>query len=77
MSPFLAETQDQLDLVRQEIRSLKEELPFQDAEEKVGEFVNNATSVLEEYRETIIAWDGLRWARGSVFWRNRNSVLKP
>lgn len=56
----VAKSQEQLSLVRQEIRSLHEELPLQDVEEKVGAFVNNATSVLEEYREQIIAWDGLR-----------------
>lgn len=71
--PFLAESQDQLGLIRQEIRSLQEELPLLDVEEKVGAFLNNATSVLEEYREPIIAWDGLRWVRGwvpsSVVWR--------
>ncbi|XP_053839279.1 prominin-1-A-like isoform X2 [Vidua macroura] len=56
----VAKSQDQLGLIRQEIRSLQEGLPLLDAEEKVGAFVNNATSVLEKYREPIIAWDGLR-----------------
>ncbi|XP_041902108.1 prominin-1-A-like [Corvus kubaryi] len=56
----VAKSQDQLGLIRQEIRRLQEELPLLDVEEKVGAFLNNATSVLEEYREPIIAWDGLR-----------------
>ncbi|XP_023785511.1 prominin-1-A-like [Cyanistes caeruleus] len=56
----VAKSQDQLGLIRQEIRSLKEELPFLDVEEKVEAFVNDATSVLKEYREPVIAWDGLR-----------------
>ena len=55
-----AETQDQLGLIRQEIRSLQGQLPLLDVEESVGAFVGNATSVLEEYREPIIALDGLR-----------------
>ncbi|XP_064287154.1 prominin-1-A-like [Passer domesticus] len=56
----VAKSQDQLLLVRQEIRSLQEGLPLLDAKEKVGAFVNNSALVLEEYREPIIAWDGLR-----------------
>lgn len=64
MALFLAESQDQLGLIRQEIRSLQGELPLLDVEEKVGAFVNDATSALEEYREPIIAWDGIRWVRG-------------
>ncbi|XP_072787286.1 prominin-1-A isoform X2 [Taeniopygia guttata] len=56
----VAKSQDQLDLIRQEVRSLREGLPLLDVEEKVGAFVNDATSMLEEYREPIIAWDGLR-----------------
>ncbi|KAM4774810.1 prominin-1-A-like isoform 1-T3 [Cyanocitta cristata] len=56
----VAKSQDQLGLIRQEIRRLQEELPVLDVEEKVGAFLNNAASVLEEYREPIIAWDGLR-----------------
>ncbi|XP_068053953.1 prominin-1-A-like isoform X2 [Anomalospiza imberbis] len=56
----VAKSQDQLGLIRQEIRSLQEGLPLLDVEEKVGAFVNNATSVLEKYREPIIALDGLR-----------------
>ncbi|OWK62337.1 Prominin-1-A [Lonchura striata] len=56
----VAKSQDQLGLIRQEIRSLQEGLPLLDVEEKVGAFVNNATSMLEEYREPVIAWDGLR-----------------
>ncbi|KAM4896667.1 prominin-1-A-like isoform 4-T4 [Sylvia borin] len=56
----VAQSQDQLGLIRQEIRRLREELPLLDVEEKVGAFVNNATSVLEEYREPIIAWDRVR-----------------
>ncbi|XP_066047159.1 prominin-2-like isoform X2 [Chamaea fasciata] len=56
----VAQSQDQLGHIRQEIRRLQEELPLLDVEEKVGAFVNNATSVLEEYREPIIAWDGVR-----------------
>nr|XP_010309904.1 PREDICTED: prominin-2 [Balearica regulorum gibbericeps] len=58
----VTETQDQLGLVRQQIRSLQEQLPLTDVEENVGSFVGNATSVLEEYREPIIALDGLRWS---------------
>ncbi|XP_029814442.1 prominin-1-A [Manacus vitellinus] len=56
----VAKTQDQLGFIRQEIRSLQEQLPFPDVEEKVGAFVGNTTLVLEEYREPIITWDGLR-----------------
>ncbi|XP_050755211.1 prominin-1-A-like [Gymnogyps californianus] len=58
----VTKTQDQLGLIRQEIRSLQEQLPLLDVEENVGAFVSNATSVLEEYREPIITWDGLRWS---------------
>ncbi|XP_059707795.1 prominin-1-A-like isoform X2 [Haemorhous mexicanus] len=56
----VAKSQDQLLLIRQEIRNLQGRLPLLDAEQKVGAFVNNATSVLEKYREPIVAWDGLR-----------------
>ncbi|XP_017659465.1 PREDICTED: prominin-1-A-like [Lepidothrix coronata] len=56
----VAKTQDQLGFIRQEIRSLQEQLPFLDVEEKVGAFVGNITLVLEEYRGPIITWDGLR-----------------
>ncbi|XP_039240972.1 prominin-1-A-like [Pipra filicauda] len=56
----VAKTQDQLGFIRQEIRSLQEQLPFPDVEEKVGAFVGNTTLVLEEYRGPIITWDGLR-----------------
>ncbi|XP_063261540.1 prominin-1-A-like isoform X2 [Prinia subflava] len=56
----VAKSQDQLGLIRQKIRSLQEELPLLDVEEKVGAFINDATLVLEEYREPTIAWDGLR-----------------
>lgn len=81
MSPFLTESQDQLGLIRQEVRSLQEGLPLLDVEEKVGAFVNDATSMLEEYREPIIAWDGLRWVRGcgpsSIVWRVLRFLLLP
>lgn len=64
LSPSPAETQEELGLIRQEIRSLQEQLqeqlPFGDVEESVGAFVGNATSVLNEYREPTIALDGLR-----------------
>ncbi|KAM7048010.1 prominin-1-A-like [Acridotheres tristis] len=56
----VAKSQDQLGSIRQEIRNLQKELPLLDVEEKVGAFVNDATSALEEYRAPIIAWDGLR-----------------
>ncbi|XP_009585915.1 PREDICTED: prominin-2-like, partial [Fulmarus glacialis] len=56
----VTKTQDQLGLIRQEIRNLKEQLPLLDVEESVGAFVGNATSVLGEYREPVIALDGLR-----------------
>ncbi|KAJ7397564.1 prominin-1-A-like protein [Pitangus sulphuratus] len=56
----VAKTQEQLGFIRQEIRSLQEQLPFQDVEEKAGAFVGNAMLTLEEYRGPIIAWDGLR-----------------
>ncbi|XP_074015173.1 prominin-1-A-like [Numenius arquata] len=58
----VTKTQDQLGLIRQEIRSLQEELPLLDVEENVGAVVGNATSVLEHYREPIISLDGLRWS---------------
>ncbi|XP_027763910.1 prominin-1-A-like [Empidonax traillii] len=56
----VAKTQEQLGFIRQEIRSLQEQLPFQDVEEKVGAFVGDAMLMLEEYRGLIITWDGLR-----------------
>ncbi|XP_027527988.1 prominin-1-A-like [Neopelma chrysocephalum] len=56
----VAKTQDQLGFIRQEIRSLQEQLPFPDVEEKVEACVGNATLVLEEYRRPIITWDRLR-----------------
>lgn len=55
-----AETQDQLGLIRQEIRSWQEQLPLLEVEENIEAFVGNATSVLEEYREPIITLDRLR-----------------
>ncbi|XP_064320572.1 prominin-1-A-like [Phalacrocorax carbo] len=57
----VTKTQDQLGLIRQEIKSLQEHFPLLDVEESVGAFVGNAVSALEEYREPIIAFDGLRW----------------
>ncbi|KAM9379576.1 prominin-1-A-like [Phaethornis superciliosus] len=57
----VTKAQGQLGLIRKEIRSLQEQLPLMDVQENVGAFVGNATSVLEEYREPIIAMDGLRW----------------
>lgn len=64
LSPSPAETQDQLGLIKKEIRSLQEQLPLLDVEENVGTFLSNATSVLEKYREPTIGVDWLRWARG-------------
>ncbi|XP_030309587.1 prominin-1-A [Calypte anna] len=58
----VTKAQGQLGLIRQEIRSLQEQLPLMDVEENVGAFVGNATSALEEYREPIIAMDRLRWS---------------
>ncbi|XP_074764528.1 prominin-1-A-like [Athene noctua] len=58
---MVTKTQDQLGLIRQEIRSLQEHLPLLDVEGNVGDFVGNATLVLKEYREPIIGLDGLRW----------------
>ncbi|XP_009960317.1 PREDICTED: prominin-1-A-like, partial [Leptosomus discolor] len=57
----VTKTQDQLGLIRQEIRNLQEQLLLLDVEENVGAFVGNTTSVLEEYREPVVALDGLRW----------------
>ncbi|KAM6390043.1 prominin-1-A-like isoform 2-T2 [Pluvialis apricaria] len=57
----VTKAQDQLGLIRQEIRSLQEQLPLQDVEENVGAIVGDATSMLERYRELIISVDGLRW----------------
>lgn len=64
LSPSPPETQDQLGLIKQEIRSLQEQLPLLDVEENVGTFLSDATSVLEKYREPTISVDWLRWARG-------------
>ncbi|XP_076194996.1 prominin-1-A-like [Aptenodytes patagonicus] len=58
----VTKTQDQLGLIREKIRSLQEQLPLLDVEESVGAFVDNAMSVLEEYREPIVSLDGLRWS---------------
>ncbi|XP_062457932.1 prominin-1-A-like [Pezoporus occidentalis] len=62
----VTKTQEELGLIRQEIRSLKEQLqdqlPLGDVEENVGAFVGNATSMLNEYQEPTIALDGLRWS---------------
>lgn len=60
LSPSPAETQEQLGLIRQEIRSLQEELPLLEVEENVGAVVDNVALVLEQYREPIISLDGLR-----------------
>lgn len=60
MSLSPAETQDQLGLIRKEIRSLQEQLPFPEVEENVKAFVDNAMLVLEEQREPVIALDWLR-----------------
>ncbi|XP_030344414.1 prominin-1-A-like isoform X1 [Strigops habroptila] len=58
----VTKTQAELGHIRQEIRSLQEQLPFVSMEENVGAFVGNATSMLNEYREQTIALDGLRWS---------------
>ncbi|XP_072726774.1 prominin-1-A-like [Ciconia boyciana] len=58
----VTKTQDQLGLIGQEVRSLQEQLPLLDVEESVRAFVGNAVLVLEDYREPIIAFDGLRWS---------------
>ncbi|XP_075010971.1 prominin-1-A-like [Calonectris borealis] len=58
----VTKTQGQLGLIRQEIRNLQEQLPLLDVEKSIGAFVGNATSVLGEYREPVIALDGLRWS---------------
>ncbi|XP_069738592.1 prominin-1-A-like [Phaenicophaeus curvirostris] len=58
----VTKTQDQLALIRQEIRSLQDQMPFLDVEENVEAFVSSTTSVLEEYREPVITLDGLRWS---------------
>lgn len=69
LSPSPAETQDQMGLIKQEIRSLQEQLPLLDVEENVGTLLDNATSVLEKYREPIISVDWLRWVRGCcILW---------
>ncbi|XP_075279694.1 prominin-1-A [Opisthocomus hoazin] len=57
----VTKAQDQLGFIRQEIRSLQEQVPLLGVEENVGAFVGNATSMLEEYREPVITVDGLRW----------------
>ncbi|XP_065699570.1 prominin-1-A-like [Patagioenas fasciata] len=59
---IVTKTQDQLGLIKQEIRSLQEQLPLLDVEENVGTFLSNATSVLEKYREPTISVDWLRWS---------------
>ncbi|KAM6347447.1 LOW QUALITY PROTEIN: prominin-1-A-like [Alca torda] len=62
LQDVVTKTQEQLGLIRQEIRRLQEELPLLDVEENVGAVVGNVTSVLEQYREPIISLDGLRWS---------------
>ncbi|KAK2530562.1 prominin-1-a [Columba guinea] len=59
---IVTKTQDQLGLIKQEIRSLQEQLPLLDVEENVGTFLSDATSVLEKYREPTISVDWLRWS---------------
>ncbi|XP_075360190.1 prominin-1-A-like [Mycteria americana] len=58
----VTKTQNQLGLIGQEVRSLQEQLPLLDVEESIKAFVGNAVLVLEDYREPIIAFDGLRWS---------------
>lgn len=60
LSPSPAETQDKLGLIRQDIRSLQEKLPFPDVEESIGTFMSNAVVVMEEHREQVITLDRLR-----------------
>ncbi|XP_053926999.1 prominin-1-A isoform X2 [Cuculus canorus] len=57
----VTKTQDQLGLIRQEIRSLQDQMPLLDVEENVEYFVDNTALVLEEYRKPVIDLDGLRW----------------
>ncbi|XP_065602651.1 prominin-1-A-like [Cyrtonyx montezumae] len=55
-------TQEQLGHIRQEIRSLQDQLPLQNIEESAGNLVNQTSAVLGDHQKTITNLDGVRWS---------------
>ncbi|OXB67341.1 hypothetical protein ASZ78_010899 [Callipepla squamata] len=55
-------TQEQLGHIRQEIRSLQDQLPLQNIEENAGNLVNQTSAVLGDHQKTITHLDGVRWS---------------
>ncbi|KAI6066385.1 Prominin-1-A [Aix galericulata] len=58
----VTKTQDQLGLIREEIRSLQQQLPLMDAEESIGDVISNATSVLDGFQQPLTDLEGIRWS---------------
>ncbi|XP_052533303.1 prominin-1-A-like isoform X2 [Tympanuchus pallidicinctus] len=55
-------TQEQLGYIRQEIRSMQDELPLQNVEETAGNLVNQTNAVLGDNQKTITDLDSIRWS---------------
>ncbi|XP_021256224.1 prominin-1-A-like isoform X2 [Numida meleagris] len=55
-------TQEQLGHIRQEIRSLQDQLPLQDMEERAGNLVNQTSAVLLDHQKKVTDLDGIRWS---------------
>ncbi|POI27524.1 hypothetical protein CIB84_008727 [Bambusicola thoracicus] len=55
-------TQEQLGHIRQEIRSMQDQLPLQDMEERAGNLVNQTSAMLGDNQKTITDLDVLRWS---------------
>uniref|UniRef100_A0A8B9DIF0 Uncharacterized protein n=1 Tax=Anser cygnoides TaxID=8845 RepID=A0A8B9DIF0_ANSCY len=58
----VTKTQDKLGLIREEIRSLRQQLPLLEVEENIGNAMSNATSVLADYQKPVTDLDRLRWS---------------
>ncbi|XP_042674194.1 prominin-1-A-like isoform X3 [Centrocercus urophasianus] len=55
-------TQKQLGYIRQEIRSMQDQLPLQNVEETAGNLVNQTNAVLGDNQKTITDLDSIRWS---------------
>uniref|UniRef100_A0A8C3LKI2 Prominin-1-A-like n=1 Tax=Chrysolophus pictus TaxID=9089 RepID=A0A8C3LKI2_CHRPC len=55
-------TQEQLSYIRQEIRSMQDQLPLQNMEERAGNLVNQTSAVLGDNQKTVTDLDSVRWS---------------
>ncbi|XP_010712921.1 prominin-1-A-like isoform X2 [Meleagris gallopavo] len=55
-------TQEQLGYIRQEIRSMQDQLPLQNMEERAGNLVNQTGAVLRDSQKTVTDLDSVRWS---------------